>query len=170
LAWVFDPEVPLDGELDVGIALSSVPMPWLIEINCSRLFTWASWVMYWFGSVGCVGSWFCNSLTSNVRKSLDVIVDESVALLVLVVDVVDDVAAFGVACTARREDSAEATVFAADVPGVAIELSCDKSIARSPHFKVHSTRLVHARTLNQLPPLAYVASGNDPSSSIPCKL
>jgi hypothetical protein len=92
--------------------------------------------MYWFGSVGCVGSWFFSSLTSNVRKSFDVIVDELAALLVLVVEVVGVVASFGVACTARREDSAEATVLAADVPDVAIELSCDKSIVRSPQFKI----------------------------------
>lgn len=31
--------------------------------------------MYWLGSVGAVGSWFFNSLTSSVRKSLAVIVD-----------------------------------------------------------------------------------------------
>jgi hypothetical protein len=56
-----------------------------------------------------------------------------VALLVLEVDVVDVVVeSFGVACTARREDSEEATVLAADVPDAAIELSCDKSIVRSP--------------------------------------
>ena len=105
-----------------------------------------------------------------MRKSSAVISDESLAALLellAVVPLVDVVASFGVACTARREDSAEATVFAADVPDVAIELSCDKSIVRSPRFKVHSIRLVHARTLNQLPPLAYVASDNDLSSSTP---
>jgi hypothetical protein len=117
-----------------------------------------------------VGSWFCNSLTSSVRKSFDVIVDELAALLVLVVEVADVVVSFGAACTARRDDSAEATVVAADVPDVVIELSCDKSIVCSPQLKFCSTRPAHARTLNQLPPFAYAASGNDPSSSTPCML
>jgi hypothetical protein len=61
-------------------------------------------------------------------------------------------------------------VVAADVPDVAIELSCDKSIVRSPQFKFHSIPPVHARTLNQFPPFAYAASGNDPSSSTSSKL
>lgn len=117
-----------------------------------------------------MGSWFCNSLTSSVRKSFDVIVDELVVLLVLVVEVVDVVVSFGVACTARREDSAEATVLAADVPDVPIELSCDKSIVCSPQLKFRSTCPFHARTLNQFPPFAYTASGNDPFSSTPCEL
>src|SRR5882757_6540003 len=124
--------------------------------------------MYWFGSVGCVGSWFFNSLTSNVRKSFDVMSDELAAVLLeLVVGVV---ASFGVACTARREDSAEATVLAADFPDVAIELSCAKSIVCSPQFKFCSMSPAHARTLNQLPPPAYAASGNDPSASDPSEL
>jgi hypothetical protein len=107
--------------------------------------------MYWFGSVGWVGSWFFSSLTSKVRKSSDVMSDESPAALVeLVVDVVES---FGVAWTARREDSAEATVFAAEVPVGVIGLSCDKSIVHSPRFKFRSICPVHARTLNQLPPL-----------------
>lgn len=50
-------------------------------INCSRLFTLTNWLMYSFGSVACVGSWFCISVTSNVRKSFaDIVavpVDES---------------------------------------------------------------------------------------------
>jgi hypothetical protein len=96
--------------------------------------------------------------------------DELAALLVLVAVVVGVVAAFGVACTARREDSAEATVLAADVPDVAIVLSCDKSIVCSPQVKFRYTLPFHARTLNQLPPFTYAASGNDPSSSTPCKL
>jgi hypothetical protein len=125
--------------------------------------------MYWFGSVGCVGSWFFNSLTSSVRKSFDVIVDELAAPLVLVVEVVGVVVPFGVAWTARGDDSAEATVLAADLPDVAIELSCDKSIVRSPQFKFRFLRQAHARTLNQFPPFAYPASGNDPSSSTPSK-
>jgi len=99
-----------------------------------------------------------------------VIFDELAALLVLVAAAVGVVVSFGVAWTARREDSAEATLLAADVPDVAIELSCDKSIVRSPKFKFRSIRPVHARTLNQFPPFAYAASGNDPSSSSPSKL
>ena len=98
------------------------------------------------------------------------IFDELAALLVLVAAAVGVVVSFGVAWTARREDSAEATLLAADVPDVAIELSCDKSIVRSPQFKFRSIFPVHARTLNQFPPFAYAASGNDPSSSSPSKL
>jgi hypothetical protein len=68
-----------------------------------------------------------------VRKSFAVIFDEPAVLLVLAVEVVGvAVEAFGVAWTARREDSAEATVLAADVPDVATEFSCDKSIVCSP--------------------------------------
>jgi hypothetical protein len=37
--------------------------------------------MYSFGSVACVGSWFCISVTSKVRKSLADIVAESELLL-----------------------------------------------------------------------------------------
>jgi hypothetical protein len=94
---------------------------------------------------------------------------ELAALLALLLEVVGVVESFGVACTARREDRAEATVLAADVPDVAIELSCVKSIVRSPRLNFRSTRPFHARTLNQLPPFAYVAVGND-SPSTPFKL
>jgi hypothetical protein len=87
-----------------------------------------------------------------VRKSFDVISDELLAELPELL--FGTVVSFGFACTARGAANAEATVFAADVPDVAIELSCDKSIARSPYFKVIRYVLVHARTLNQLPPLA----------------
>jgi hypothetical protein len=97
--------------------------------------------MYWFGSVGWVGSWFCSSLTSKVRKSFAVMSDESLAellaLLELLFDVllVEEVESFGVACNAaRRGASADATELAADVPDAAIELSCDKSIVPSPYF------------------------------------
>jgi hypothetical protein len=58
--------------------------------------------------------------------------DESLALLLELL--VGAVASFGVACTARRDDSAEATVCAAGAPEFAIELSCDRSIVISPHF------------------------------------
>jgi hypothetical protein len=49
-------------------------IPWLIEISCCRLFTPTICEMYSVGSVGCVGSWFFISATSNVRKSFAVIV------------------------------------------------------------------------------------------------
>jgi hypothetical protein len=62
----FAPEVvPL---LDVPRSVVSVE---LMLINCSRLFTETSWLTYSLGSVFAVGSWFCNSVTSKVRKSLD---------------------------------------------------------------------------------------------------
>ncbi len=47
-----------------------------MEISCCKLFTPTIWVMYAFGSVGCVGSWFWSSLTSSVRKSLAVMSPE----------------------------------------------------------------------------------------------
>jgi hypothetical protein len=90
---------------------TSVLSVWLMSINCSRLFTCTSWLMYSLGSVCEVGSWFCISVTSNVRKSLAEIVAElslvSFELLVLLVPLVPDgalamgVAALGVsACPA----------------------------------------------------------------------
>src|ERR1700733_2214976 len=126
--------------------------------------------MYWFGSVGCVGAWFWGSLTSNVRKSFAVISDELLAAALALLDdcVLPDVS-LG-ACTARREDSEEATVCAADVPDVATELSCDKSIISSPYFKFAFLVPIHARTLNQLPPAKYVPCCNVLSSSNPSKL
>jgi hypothetical protein len=45
-AVLLDPELAVDGEVVPEIAVSSVPIPWLIEINCSRLFTCVNWVMY----------------------------------------------------------------------------------------------------------------------------
>jgi len=45
--------------------------------------------MYSLGSVDAVGSWFCISVTSKVRKSLDVIVAEALLdVLVLLVPLV----------------------------------------------------------------------------------
>src|SRR5271156_3271365 len=136
--------------------------------------------MYWFGSVGCVGSWFCNSLTNKVRKSFAVMSDEPLAellaLLELLLDapLVDDVESFAVACAAaRRGASAAATDPAADVPDVAIELSCDKSIAKSPlsfSSKLHSACPAQALMLSQLPPPTYAASGNATLSSVAFKL
>jgi len=43
----------------------------LMFTNCSRLLTATNWFTYSFGSAFDVGSWFCNSVTSRVRKSLD---------------------------------------------------------------------------------------------------
>ena len=55
-----------------------------MSINCSRLFTETSWLMYSLGSVSAVGSWFFISVTSRVRKSLAEMVAESpLELLVL---------------------------------------------------------------------------------------
>ena len=48
-----------------------------MSISCSRLFTWTSWLMYSLGSVFAVGSWFCISVTSSVRKSFAEMVAES---------------------------------------------------------------------------------------------
>ncbi len=56
----------------------------LMSISCSRLFTFTSWLMYSLGSVSAVGSWFCISVTSSVRKSLAEIVAESLLLVSLV--------------------------------------------------------------------------------------
>jgi hypothetical protein len=73
-------------------AESRLVIPVLIWINCSRLFTPTSCVMYAFGSVGWVGSWFFNSPTSKVRKSVLVIVEPEAAAPE-VLDVVAPVAA-----------------------------------------------------------------------------
>jgi hypothetical protein len=54
-------------------AVSSEEMPLLMLTNCCRLFTSTICVMYAFGSVGCVGSWFFISATKSVRKSFAVI-------------------------------------------------------------------------------------------------
>jgi hypothetical protein len=83
-------------ELD-GLALlevapgvpSAVVRFWLMSINCSRLFTCTSWLMYSLGSVSAVGSWFCISVTSKVRKSLaEMVAEELPELPVLLVPVV----------------------------------------------------------------------------------
>jgi hypothetical protein len=63
--------------VDEEVSGYAVVKVWLMSINCSRLFTWTSWLMYSFGSVLAVGSWFCISVTSNVRKSLAEMVEES---------------------------------------------------------------------------------------------
>ena len=69
-------------EVLVELVESAVSV-WLIEINCSRLFTFTNWLMYSLGSVSAVGSWFFISVTSRVRKSLAEIVAE---LLVVVLE------------------------------------------------------------------------------------
>jgi hypothetical protein len=63
-----------DDDVAVPAAVSSDDMPELILTNCCRLFTSTICVMYVFGSVGCVGSWFFISATSSVKKSFAVIV------------------------------------------------------------------------------------------------
>jgi hypothetical protein len=88
-------DAPVPEELDV---LSAVSV-WLMSMSCSRLFTLTSWLMYSLGSVSEVGSWFCISVTSRVRKSFAEMVAElsleSPEPLVLLVPVV--VLAMGVA-------------------------------------------------------------------------
>jgi hypothetical protein len=59
---------------ELGV-LSAVSV-WLMSTSCSRLFTCTSWLMYSLGSVSAVGSWFCISVTSSVRKSLAEMVAE----------------------------------------------------------------------------------------------
>jgi hypothetical protein len=66
-------------------AVSSDVMPLLIPINCCKLFTSTICVMYAFGSVGWVGSWFFISATSSVRKSFAVMVELSAAAVAVVV-------------------------------------------------------------------------------------
>ena len=56
---------------------------WLMSISCSRLFTETSWLMYSFGSVAAVGSWFCISVTKSERKSFAEMVAELLLALLL---------------------------------------------------------------------------------------
>jgi hypothetical protein len=66
----------------------SVLRVWLMFTNCSRLLTATSWFTYSFGSAFDVGSWFFNSVTSRVRKSLDeMVAAELLELLELLVPV-----------------------------------------------------------------------------------
>jgi hypothetical protein len=68
------PDAPVtESAVVLGYAVVSV---WLIAINCCRLFTFTSWLMYSLGSVVAVGSWFFISVTNNVRKSFAEIVAE----------------------------------------------------------------------------------------------
>ena len=88
-------DAPVPEELGV---LSAVSV-WLMSMSCSRLFTLTSWLMYSLGSVSEVGSWFCISVTSSVRKSLAEIVAELPleSLELLVLPVPDVALAMGVA-------------------------------------------------------------------------
>jgi hypothetical protein len=108
-------------EVGVGNAESSVPIPELILINCSRLFTPTSCVMYAFGSVGCVGSWFFNSLTSSVRKSLLVIVAPDAALE----DELDVVPVVPVALVLNNELVTEGFVVEDAPLVIAVATACD---------------------------------------------
>ncbi len=83
-------DVPLSELLDGVVRL--VLSVWLMSISCSRLFTLTSWLMYSLGSVSAVGSWFCISVTSSVRKSLaDMVAELSLESLELLVPLVPDV-------------------------------------------------------------------------------
>jgi len=89
--------------------LESVVSVWLIEISCSRLFTFTNWLMYSLGSVFAVGSWFFISVTNRVRKSLAEMVDESLLVLLVLLVVASalavvllEVAAAGAATLAER--------------------------------------------------------------------
>jgi hypothetical protein len=73
-------EEPLLSELPVELPRSVVSVE-LIEINCCRLFTFTNWLMYSLGSVLAVGSWFFISVTKRVRKSLAVMEDELLVVL-----------------------------------------------------------------------------------------
>jgi hypothetical protein len=64
------------------LVLSAVSV-WLMLINCSRLFTFTSWLMYWLGSAFAVGSWFCISVTKSERKSFAEMVAELLLALLL---------------------------------------------------------------------------------------
>jgi hypothetical protein len=85
MAEVDAPVVAAPLELAVVLLESFVSVE-LIEISCSRLFTFTNWLMYSLGSVFAVGSWFFISVTSKVRKSLaEMVADELLALLELLV-------------------------------------------------------------------------------------
>jgi hypothetical protein len=71
---------PRLAELAIELPISVVSVE-LIEINCCRLFTFTSWLMYSLGSVLAVGSWFFISVTKRVRKSLAEMVAELLVVL-----------------------------------------------------------------------------------------
>jgi hypothetical protein len=87
LAAVEDVLAELDDEESIDVTV------WLIEISCSRLLTLTNWLTYSLGSEVAVGSWFFNSVTNRVRKSLA----EMVAALSLELLVLFDSEAIGVA-------------------------------------------------------------------------
>ena len=99
------PVLPPEGAAEVP---STVDKFWLMSINCSRLFTCTSWLMYSLGSVVAVGSWFCISVTSKVRKSLaEMVAEELPGLPVLLVPAVCATIGFALfpvgACAPVRE-------------------------------------------------------------------
>ena len=84
--WDWAPALLLELVLELP---SAVERFWLISMSCSRLFTLTNWLMYSLGSVSAVGSWFCISVTSRLRKSLaDIVADDVSELLVLLVSAV----------------------------------------------------------------------------------
>jgi hypothetical protein len=85
------PEDPLVPE-----SPNAVDRFWLMSISCSRLFTCTSWLMYSLGSVFAVGSWFCISVTSKVRKSFAEIVDELLLASLELSALLDPVAALAI--------------------------------------------------------------------------
>ena len=87
--------------------------------------------MYALGSVGCVGSWFFNSLTNRVRKSLDVISLAEAVLDDAVFPLAAAFAAGAVRFVWRLGKSDEATLAAAAVFALVIEFSCSPLIVAS---------------------------------------
>ena len=117
-----------------------------------------------------MGSWFCNSLTKRVRKSLDVISDELVELVDELVALpvtldADAVLAEAVDCG----DNEEATLVDADEPTPIIELFCDISIL---FHSFHFCRFCQKTTdqtlkFNQVPLFGYIPNGKTPSLATP---
>jgi hypothetical protein len=64
-----------------------------IVVSCSSELKVASWVMNWVLSVGFVGSWFCNCVTSSWRKASSprLLLEFELEVEVAVVFDVDDV-------------------------------------------------------------------------------
>ena len=80
---------PLDAAVEVELP-SAPESVWLMPMSCSRLLTCTSWLMYSLGSVVAVGSWFCISVTSSVRKSFaEMLADEVFELLLALVPFVE---------------------------------------------------------------------------------
>ncbi len=107
--WLDAPEVPDVPEVpDAELLLPrSVLKVWLILTNCSRLLTATNWLTYSLGSALEVGSWFCNSVTSKVRKSFDEMVAAELLLLLGLLVPVDEVAKGFAFVPARAELAAD---------------------------------------------------------------